>query len=136
MHDQYALWKIQESQKFNKNNKILTNFNKQHCRQVKQNWITEECQKAELLHVLPDSVNFCRKIKQITDTIKKIPRTRWKIEFRPCGSMHHMEKVCTVVEEKREARKLNWKEWSGPDSLESEVQKTLKTLCQVITLCM
>lgn len=134
MHDQYALWKIKELQKFNKNNKNITNFSKQHCRQVKQNWITEECQKAE--HVLHDSVNLYRKIKQITGTIKKNPRTQWKIEFRPCGSMHHMEKLCTVVEDQREARKLNWKEWSGPEILKFEVQKTLKILCQVITLCM
>lgn len=51
----------------------INNTIKQQCRQAKENWITTECEEAERMHAVHDSVNFHRKLKQITGTTIQYP---------------------------------------------------------------
>lgn len=59
----------QQQQRYTEINKTI----KQQCQQAKENWVTAECQEAERMHALHDSVNFHRKLKQITGITKKAP---------------------------------------------------------------
>lgn len=74
---------------------------KHQCRQSKENWVTAECQEAERMHALHVSVNFHRKLKQITGTTKKAPipslKHNGEIDLRPGRFVQHMKKLCTIT---------------------------------------
>ncbi|XP_030752225.1 uncharacterized protein LOC115879469 [Sitophilus oryzae] len=120
----------QQQQRYTEINKTI----KQQCQQAKENWVIAECQEAERMHALHDSVNFQRKVKQITDITKKAPipalKHNGKLILDPVDLCSTWKSYAQLLfEDQREDRQpLNCEDWSGPEILESEVQHAMKVM--------
>lgn len=114
--------------------KEINRIIRQKIKEAKELWIAKECEEAESLHILHDSFNFHKKLRQITGTRRKTPLSALHNEHGKLileeGELTETWKkyASALFDDNRDNLTTITHQLDGPEILEAELRKALNTM--------